>query len=166
MGNLTDVMVCDISIAFNATLTAADKFEKPEPTVVNITERVPVAVQQAMAAGDYVNTRSAPVSLTTQRTVRSCYLYLWHKQKYGRGQAPITDLEKHVRWENETLFAVVADHVVTDSVETNFPEIGLPGTVPVLSQPYLAQKNKNQTDFEGTSTAVISGSPLLTKVPC
>ena len=58
-----------------------------------------------MAEGNYADTRAAPVSLTTQKTVRSCYLYLWHKQKYGRGQAPITDLEKHVCWDNEIRFA-------------------------------------------------------------
>ena len=96
-----DSVRADISTPFNAALTADDTFDKPEPTVVNITERVPVAVQQAMAEGEYVNTRAAPVSLTTQKTVRSCYLYLWHKQKYGLGQAPITELEQHVRWDSD-----------------------------------------------------------------
>ena len=102
-----DSVQVDISTPVNAELTVADNLDESRPTVVNIAERVPVAVQQAMAAGDYVDTRPAPVSLAIQQTVRSCYTYLWHKHRYGRGKALITDLEKHVQWDNEDRYGAL-----------------------------------------------------------
>ena len=57
-----------------------------------------------MDAGKYVATRSAPVSLSTQKLVRSCYLHLWKQKRDGKGQVLIMDLETHVKWNSEILF--------------------------------------------------------------
>ena len=97
--------IVEISTPFSAALVDADAFEAPEPTVVNIEERVAVSVQRAMDAGTYVDTRPAPVSLATQKLVRTCYLYLWQRRRDGGKQVLPEELGKHVGWDNEILWS-------------------------------------------------------------
>ena len=93
-----DSVSANISTPFNAGLAPDDKFEEPEPAVVEISERVPVSVQQAMIEGDYVETRSAPVVMAAQKLVRDCFIQVWNNHRQGRCQTPIMDLEAHTRW--------------------------------------------------------------------
>ena len=107
-----------------------------------------------MDAGKYVATRSAPVSLSTQKLVRACYLQLWEHKRDGKGQVLIMDLETQVDWNNEILFgdlrktweATTLDEILRD-YDTQFVLTELPARKKVdhkiASHPWAIKEELN-----------------------
>ena len=75
--------IASIDTPFGASLTESDKFADLRPTTLHIEDCTPAAVGQALNAGLYVDTRSAPIVSDTQEVVRKCFDYLWQCKMRG-----------------------------------------------------------------------------------
>ena len=84
-----------------AALTADDAFDDLRPTTLHIEDCTPAAVGQALNAGCYVETCSAPIVSDTQEVVHKCFDYLWQCKVRGDEDCTldISVLEKAIGWD-------------------------------------------------------------------